>query len=332
MAFHRENGGWLTARGSRRLPFADRARRCDAFGGSTSTPAAPWCQGPALLPGAQHARRASTSRRSGTTAPTTFTGRRGAEARFRRSRGLSTATRGFVDVPLEACSSRDYARRRGEHDRSGPGLARDAARRRSGGAQRRVAAARRRGASASRPSPPRDTSYVCVVDRLGQHRSRRRPATSPTSSPVIPGTGLVPSSRGSQSWADPSIQPASRPASGRGSRRARPCAWRPASRAAVRHAGRRRAGAGDAAGAAQHHRVRHGSAGRGELRASPPTASPTVSSRTTISPAGSAWNRASRARPATNWRRAATASPGGRNASGVPARSAPSTPIFSRAS
>ena len=52
------------------------------------------------------------------------------------------------------------------------------------------------------PVAPRDTSYVCVVDRWGNAFSAT-PSDDPSSSPVIPGTGLVPSNRGVQSRPDP---------------------------------------------------------------------------------------------------------------------------------
>jgi gamma-glutamyltranspeptidase/glutathione hydrolase len=56
------------------------------------------------------------------------------------------------------------------------------------------------------PDPPdtarRDTSYVCVVDRWGNAFSAT-PSDASSQSPVIPGTGFVPSSRGTQSRPDP---------------------------------------------------------------------------------------------------------------------------------
>ena len=53
-----------------------------------------------------------------------------------------------------------------------------------------------------KPGPSLYTSYVCAVDRHGNAFSA---TTSDISSdtPVIPGTGLCPSLRGSQSWIDP---------------------------------------------------------------------------------------------------------------------------------
>jgi gamma-glutamyltranspeptidase/glutathione hydrolase len=59
-----------------------------------------------------------------------------------------------------------------------------------------------------------DTSYLCVVDRYGNVFSAT-PSDGSSSSPVISGLGFVASSRGSQSWADPShassVQPWKRP-------------------------------------------------------------------------------------------------------------------------
>jgi gamma-glutamyltranspeptidase / glutathione hydrolase len=62
--------------------------------------------------------------------------------------------------------------------------------------------------------PPLDTSYVCVVDRHGNAFSAT-PSDVSSDTIVIPGTGLCPSSRGSQSRADPlhpaSLAPGKRP-------------------------------------------------------------------------------------------------------------------------
>jgi len=62
--------------------------------------------------------------------------------------------------------------------------------------------------------PSLDTSYICVVDRWGNSFSAT-PSDVSYDTPVIPGTGLSPSSRGAQSWADPnhpsSVRPGKRP-------------------------------------------------------------------------------------------------------------------------
>jgi gamma-glutamyltranspeptidase/glutathione hydrolase len=65
-------------------------------------------------------------------------------------------------------------------------------------------AAHRAGPVGAPALPSLDTSYVCAVDRHGNVFSAT-PSDVSSSTPVIPGTGLCPSSRGSQSWADPSL-------------------------------------------------------------------------------------------------------------------------------
>ncbi len=64
------------------------------------------------------------------------------------------------------------------------------------------------------PSPEPDTSYVCVADRHGNLFSAT-PSDGSYGSPVVPGTGLIPSNRGSQSRPDPrhpaGVAPGKRP-------------------------------------------------------------------------------------------------------------------------
>lgn len=63
-------------------------------------------------------------------------------------------------------------------------------------------------------APPLDTSYVAVVDAEGNAFSAT-PSDVSTDTPIIPGTGLAVSSRGSQSWLDPDhpsvVAPGKRP-------------------------------------------------------------------------------------------------------------------------
>jgi gamma-glutamyltranspeptidase/glutathione hydrolase len=71
-----------------------------------------------------------------------------------------------------------------------------------------------RGRLGSVEAPSLDTSYVCAVDRQGNMFSAT-PSDVSYQSPVIPGTGLCPSFRGSQSRPDPahpsSVAPGKRP-------------------------------------------------------------------------------------------------------------------------
>ena len=118
----------------------------------------------------------------------------------------------FVDVPLERLLSRSLC-----------GRARGARPRRQGVAGHAAAGARQAGHGARRPGPSRrlrsrsSIRPTCAsVDRHGNVFSAT-PSDVSSSTPVIPGTGLCPSSRGSQSWADPvARRPRSRRASGRG--------------------------------------------------------------------------------------------------------------------
>jgi gamma-glutamyltranspeptidase/glutathione hydrolase len=57
-------------------------------------------------------------------------------------------------------------------------------------------------ASPPNPFPEPDTSYVCVADRWGNIFSAT-PSDGSYGSPVVPGVGFIPSSRGSQSRPDP---------------------------------------------------------------------------------------------------------------------------------
>jgi gamma-glutamyltranspeptidase/glutathione hydrolase len=69
-------------------------------------------------------------------------------------------------------------------------------------------------ASQPNPFPEPDTSYVCVADRWGNLFSAT-PSDGSYGSPMVPGTGLIPSSRGSQSRPDPrhpaGVAPGKRP-------------------------------------------------------------------------------------------------------------------------
>ena len=112
----------------------------------------------------------------------------------------------FMEVPLDRLLSRAYAIERAALVRADkawpemppPGLARP----------------RTPSIVAASPQPSLDTSYVSVVDRHGNVFSAT-PSDVSSTTPVVPGTGLCPSSRGSQSWADPamaaSVAPGKRP-------------------------------------------------------------------------------------------------------------------------
>ena len=117
----------------------------------------------------------------------------------------------FVDVGIEELLSDEPHRRAPGGDRSdrGPPRAARADRRRAGGAAPAVTAS-----DGEWPARPVDTSYVCAIDRWGNAFSAV-PSDGSTSSPVIPGTGLVPvRARACSHGPTRAIHPASPRASG----------------------------------------------------------------------------------------------------------------------
>ena len=112
----------------------------------------------------------------------------------------------FVEVPMEALLSDAYiAHRRSliKTNEAAPGMPE------AGTPEELGIAGGAAPGVVERPERERellDTSYVCVVDGDGNAFSAT-PSDAGNSSPVIPGLGIVPSNRGTQSWADPS-QPA----------------------------------------------------------------------------------------------------------------------------
>jgi gamma-glutamyltranspeptidase / glutathione hydrolase len=116
----------------------------------------------------------------------------------------------FVDVPLSTLICEQYAaerRQRIRRDRAWPEMppAGDIGRGFGQGGLR---------ISFDDPDPEPDTSYVCAADRWGNLFSAT-PSDGSYGSPVVPGTGLIPSNRGSQSRPDPrhpsGVAPGKRP-------------------------------------------------------------------------------------------------------------------------
>ena len=124
----------------------------------------------------------------------------------------------FVDVPLDGLLSKAYAKERAQR------IEREKAYPEMPPFGNPWAFSHQQRPSHTTYKPPRplidegpeslDTSYLCVVDRFGNVFSST-PSDGSPASPVIPGLGFVASSRGSQSWADPShassVQPWKRP-------------------------------------------------------------------------------------------------------------------------
>jgi gamma-glutamyltranspeptidase/glutathione hydrolase len=109
----------------------------------------------------------------------------------------------FVDVPMEALLSDEHAERRRkmiDAEKAAPGMPEPGSPADLGV----LAAGPAAEAAREEIVDGLDTSYVCAVDSQGNLFSST-PSDASSTSPVIPGLGFVPSSRGTQSWADPAM-------------------------------------------------------------------------------------------------------------------------------
>ena len=198
--YHRENDGLLGAEDLAEFRVGvEEPVRFD-FEGVEVYVCGPWCQGPAL-PQALSLLRAAELREMGHNSVdyvhTVVEALKLAFADRERYYGDPR----FVNVPLERLLSGEYQ----EHQR---------ARIRSDRALEMDKAYAEKASVADEPPTPGDTSYIAVVDRHGNAFSAT-PSDVSYDSPIVPGTGLCPSSRGSQSWADPAhasgVAPGKRP-------------------------------------------------------------------------------------------------------------------------
>jgi gamma-glutamyltranspeptidase/glutathione hydrolase len=206
--YHRENGGWLTLEdlAAHRSEIEQPVRA--TFHDIEVLTCGAWCQGPVLLQFLSLL-EADDLLALGHNSPAYV-------HRVTEAMKLGFADREryygdprFVDVPLGMLLSRAYAsqRRRLIHDdRAWPVMPPTGD---GGGAP--FTHAPSRGESAALPG---DTSYVCAVDARGNVMSAT-PSDVSWESPAIPGLGFCPSSRGSQSFANPahasSVLPGKRP-------------------------------------------------------------------------------------------------------------------------
>ena len=209
--FHRENEGLLAADDLASFSVAVEPPERVAVAGVDVYACGPWCQGPALLQALRLLDMKALKAQGHNSADALHLMVEALKLAFAdRERWYGDPR--FVDVPMAALLSDDYSARRRALIRPGAawpemppagdpseGLAEDA---------------RAPAAAAGPAAPAHDTSYVCAIDAEGNVFSAT-PSDVSFDTPVIPGTGLCPSSRGSQSWADPahtsSVAPGKRP-------------------------------------------------------------------------------------------------------------------------
>ena len=209
--YHRENGGLVSADdlAQYRVRFETPVRT--HYAGVDLYACGPWCQGP-LLPQALNMLARDDLKALGHNSPEYIHLLTEALKLAFADRHRYYGDPQFVKVPIDTLLSTEYAaQRRAMIDRNvaSPGMP-DAG---NAGAAAK-AADRLPEAARGEPAPLADTSYVGVIDRHGNAFSAT-PSDGSSATPVIPGTGLCPSSRGSQSWCDPqlpgSVAPGKRP-------------------------------------------------------------------------------------------------------------------------
>jgi gamma-glutamyltranspeptidase/glutathione hydrolase len=214
--FHEENGGLLRADDLAEYRSPVEAPVETSFGDIRLYACGPWSQGPSLLQSINLLDGVEL-RALGHNSP-------GYLHRITEAVKLAFADREayigdprHVDVPIEALLSREYAQRRRAQirpDRAWPEMPPPGDP--YPAAQAQAAVRRGAGLVAERAwrAPELDTSYACVVDRDGNVFSAT-PSDGSSNSPVIPGLGIIPSSRGSQNWGDPDhpsgVAPGKRP-------------------------------------------------------------------------------------------------------------------------
>ena len=200
--FHRDNGGFVTREDLAAFDVKFEPTVRARFGDIEVHCCGSWSQGPSLAQGLTLIRNAGLDGLEHNTVPYIHRITEAFKLTF-ADREAYVGDADFVDVPLDEMVSDGYAQARAaliDDDRAWPEM--------PPAGDPRAGKALRDGAAPAYPPddgvpPQHDTSYVSVVDAAGNAFSAT-PSDVSRHSPVIPGTGLCPSERGSQSWGDPS--------------------------------------------------------------------------------------------------------------------------------
>jgi gamma-glutamyltranspeptidase/glutathione hydrolase len=207
VAFIKDEGGLLSAEdlAEYRSPVGPPERR--RFGDLEVFTCGAWCQGPVLLQTLALLEDTDLSALGHNSADYVHHLAEALKLAF-ADREAYYGDPAIVEVPLQTLISAEYAAERKKlirPDRAWPEMPLAGELGRGFGHLTPVA---------GDPNPEPDTSYVCVADRWGNLFSAT-PSDGSYGSPVVPGTGLIPSNRGSQSRPDPrhpaGVAPGKRP-------------------------------------------------------------------------------------------------------------------------
>lgn len=213
VAYHKANDGWLREDDLAEFHVDVETPLSVRFGDVTVYGCRPWCQGPVLLQALKILEGIDLLALGHNTPAYIHTLIEALKLAF-ADRHSYYGDPKFVDVPIDALLSDAYAEwRRALIDpkTAWPDMPPAGTAQQLGIAAREAAPAR---ADRETVESDPDTSYVCAIDRWGNCFSAT-PSDGAINGPVIPGTGLAPSSRGMQSWTDPAhpacLAPGKRP-------------------------------------------------------------------------------------------------------------------------
>ncbi|ARP94221.1 gamma-glutamyltransferase family protein [Bordetella genomosp. 13] len=197
--YHRAEGGLLTHEDLRDFSVEVEPALATDFHGTQVYSCGFWCQGPSLLQMLNTVHGCDLKALGHNSAAYVHLLTEAIKLAF-ADREAHYADPRHTRVPQAELLSMAYARQRlalidmqrAGPDMPAPGSLPDA---------RSIAARRASDGDSARTDPRLDTSYVAVVDRHGNAFSAT-PSDGSYNTPVIPGTGLCASGRGSQSWAE----------------------------------------------------------------------------------------------------------------------------------
>jgi gamma-glutamyltranspeptidase/glutathione hydrolase len=211
VAYHKANDGWLREDDLAEFHVDIETPLSVRFGDVTVMGCRPWCQGPVLLQTLKVLDGIDLKTLGHNTPDYIHTLIEALKLSF-ADRHAYYGDPKFVDVPIDALLSEAYAAHRRtliDPTRAYPEMPPAGS-----AAELGLVAPGLRVAATEPAEPDPDTSYVCAVDRHGNCFSAT-PSDGSINGPIIPGTGIAPSSRGMQSWTDPAhpacLAPGKRP-------------------------------------------------------------------------------------------------------------------------
>jgi gamma-glutamyltranspeptidase/glutathione hydrolase len=213
VAYHKANDGWLREDDLAQFSVDVETPLSIRFGDTTVFGCRPWCQGPVLLQTLKILEGIDVKALGHNTPSYIHTLIEALKLAF-ADRHAYYGDPKFVDVPIDALlSDACTAQRRSliNADTAWPDMPPAGSAEDLGIGARATVTAK---ADKEYVEGDPDTSYVCAVDRHGNCFSAT-PSDGAINGPVIPGTGIAPSSRGMQSWTDPAhpacLAPGKRP-------------------------------------------------------------------------------------------------------------------------